>query len=151
MAEGSISVAKRAQTAQRRAEAVQMRCDGNSLEVIALALEYENIEDASRDINRALEINIAAQDHAVDIYRAMELRRLDQMTLALNPGLLRGVPRSVEIALKVSERRAKLLGLDAGTKLEITTIDALDSQIAQLTAQLEAQGIATGVDGALGV
>lgn len=37
-----------------------------------------------------------------------------------------------------SERKAKLLGLDAPAQVEITTIDALDAQIAALEVQLAA-------------
>jgi len=140
-ATATVQTAISAQTADRRAQAVQMRVDGYSLEAITLALEYPNVRAASLDINRALEQSIVAQDHAVDIYREIELRRLDQMLLALNPGIQRGVPRAVEIAIKLCERRAKLLGLDATTKLEITTMDQIDSQIAALTEELARQGL----------
>lgn len=141
MAEGSIQEAIQAQTADRRSQAVQMRVDGHSLETIALALEYKSIHDASTDINRALADSIAAQDHAVDVYREIELQRMDQWLLALRPGILKGIARSIEIAIKIAERRAKLLGLDSTTKLEITTIDNIDNQIALLTAQLAEQGV----------
>lgn len=133
-----------AQVAERRALAVQMRVDGNSLEAIALTLEYRNSGEAAKDITRALEESIAQQTHSVDVYREIEVRRLDQMLLALHPGIQRGTPRAIEIALKVAERRAKLLGLDSATKLELTTIDAVDQQIALLTEELARQAEALG-------
>lgn len=139
--EGSVQVAIEATAAERRAKAVQMRTDGYSLEHIAYALEYDSVRNASLDISKALQKAIADQDHAVDVYREIELRRLDAFMLALQPGIQRGVPRSVEIGLKVSERRAKLLGLDAVSKIELTTMDSIDEQIKRLTAELELAGV----------
>ncbi len=135
-----------AQVAERRSKAVQMRVDGYSLEAVALSLEYDSTAEAANDITRALEEAIAAQVHTVDVYREIEVRRLDQMLLALHPGIQRGTPRAIEIALKVAERRAKLLGLDSATKLELTTIDAVDQQIALLTEELARQAAAMGAD-----
>lgn len=41
-----------------------------------------------------------------------------------------------------AERKAKLLGLDAPTKHEVVTIDAVDREIARLTGELEAAELA---------
>jgi hypothetical protein len=49
-------------------------------------------------------------------------------------------------ALRISERRSKLLGLDAPTEHRITTLDALDAQIAELEAQMAANDEATSCD-----
>lgn len=137
----TVNDAIQAQVAHRRAQAVQMRVDGHTMDTIALALEYASTADASRDIIRALEQGLAEQRHSVEVYREIELRRLDKMHQALQPAVERGVPRAIEIDIKVSERRSKLGGWDATTKLEITTLDAIDSQIAELTAQLANQGV----------
>ena len=45
--------------------------------------------------------------------RRIEGERLDALLLALAPSIAKGQPRAIEAAVKISERRAKLLGLDA--------------------------------------
>jgi hypothetical protein len=52
--------------------------------------------------------------------RELELQRLDEFLRALWPKCQLGNPRAIETALKVSERRAKLMGLDAPEKREVT-------------------------------
>ena len=49
---------------------------------------------------------------AADDLRRLEAERLDALWLAVAPAALRGEPRSVEVAVRISERRCKLLGLD---------------------------------------
>ena len=53
---------------------------------------------------------------AIDV----ELLRLDAMLFALRTKLMKGNCRAIETALRISDRRAKLLGLDAATKTEVT-------------------------------
>lgn len=64
------------------------------------------------------------------------------------PALLDDAPvlKAITTLLRIQERRAKYLGLDAPTKVEAITIDALDAEIAKLAAELEADqaGEATG-------
>lgn len=43
---------------------------------------------------------------------------------------------AIAALLKVQERKAKLLGLDAPTKHEVVTLDAIDAEIARLNAEL---------------
>jgi hypothetical protein len=47
---------------------------------------------------------------------------------------------AIDRLLKIQERRAKLLGLDAPAKLEVLTLDAIDAEIRKLQSEL-------GVDG----
>jgi hypothetical protein len=42
----------------------------------------------------------------------LEIRRLDALTMALAPGIQSGDVRAILAAVRVMERRAKLLGLD---------------------------------------
>jgi hypothetical protein len=46
--------------------------------------------------------------------------RLDQMLQAIWPGVLKGDPQTIALALRIEERRAKLLGLDAPERREVT-------------------------------
>jgi hypothetical protein len=43
---------------------------------------------------------------------------------------------AIDRLLKIQERRAKLLGLDAPARHEVVTLDALDTEIARLSAEL---------------
>ena len=61
--------------------------------------------------------------------RELEVQRLDEFLRALWPKIQTGNPRAIETALKVSERRAKLLGLDAPEKREVT----VDASVQSLT------------------
>ena len=58
--------------------------------------------------------------------RDLEARRLDQLTVALTPGIRAGDPRAVIAAVRVMERRAKLFGLDAPKQMDMTLRGELD-------------------------
>ncbi|MFI2663263.1 hypothetical protein [Micromonospora carbonacea] len=159
----AASKAQRAQVAKRRAEAVAMRMTGASFQAIADALGYSSRGAACQDVTRALEAAIAEQTRATDIYREEELQRLDLLLaeawavlkrqhVTVSHGrvirdedtdqpLIDDGPTlaAIDRVLKIQERRAKFLGLDAPTKVEAITIDALDAEIAKLSAELDEQ------------
>jgi hypothetical protein len=72
----------------------------------------------------------------VETTRAIELERTDVMTAGLWPAVEKGDPKAVAAAIRVSERRARLLGLDAPlqSKTEISTTDTMS--VARIQAQL---------------
>lgn len=153
------SKAQRAATAKRRAEAVQMRIAGADFESIAAALGYSDRAAAHKDITRALEAAALEQAASVEVHRAEELRRLDALLIEAwavlkrdhvtvshgrivrddeeNPILDDGPTLSaIDRILKIQERKAKFLGLDAPQRHEVVTVDAVDAEIARLTAEL---------------
>lgn len=165
------SRSKRAEVAARRTRLIQHRLDGRRYEDIYEELGYASRSAASRDFNRALEGNIAEARASMEVYREAELMRLDQLTITAMRVLTTrhyAVTASGKVArhpdtddvleddgptlaaidrlLKIQDRRAKLLGLDAPQKLEVLTIDAIDAAIADLNTQLAA---AVGEAGAL--
>jgi hypothetical protein len=85
-----------------------------------------------------------------DNVRALEISRIDGIVMAHWPN--RAAAKSADILLRASERRCKLLGLDAPTKLAPTTPDGkpltptvdlsklTDDQLAQMEALYEAAG-----------
>lgn len=150
--------------AQRRAKAVEMRIAGASFQQIADELGYNSRGAACQDVTRALEAAIAEQTRASEVYREEELQRLDMLlaeawrvmkrhhAVVSNGKVVKvdtkdgaeetllddgPVLAAIDRVLKIQERRAKLLGLDAPTKVEAITIDALDAEIARLAAELE--------------
>lgn len=149
--------------AKRRADAVAMRMTGASFQVIADKLGYNSRGAACQDVTRALEANIAEQTRAVEVYREEELQRLDllmaeawrvlrrQHATVSHGRVIRDedtdepllddgpVLAAIDRVLKIQERRAKFLGLDAPTRIEAITVDALDAEIAKLSAELESE------------
>lgn len=175
----TVSRAKRADLAVRRAKLVQYRLEGRPYDDIYEELGYSSAHAASRDFSRALESNIAEQRTSMEVYREAELMKLDDLTTKAMKVLLSrhfvttqagklvehpetGQPllddapvlAAIDRLLKIGDRRAKLLGLDAPQRLEVLTIDAIDAQIRGLTEQLAAldseAGQAEAVEGAAG-
>jgi hypothetical protein len=152
-------------TAQRDAEAARLRSDGLSYQQIADKLGYSHRENARRAVSRALLAIVA--EPAEDL-RALELARLDQMWIDVLEVLRRehvtvshgrviyseetGQPiiddgpvlSAIDRLLRIQDRRAKLLGLDAPSKHEVVTIDAIDAEIAKLEAEQAALGEQSG-------
>jgi len=168
------SKAQRAKTAERRKQAIEMRLGGASFDDIADKLGYSDRAAAHKDITRALETHVAEMHQGVEVLRETELQRLDVLWADAWAVLKRehitvshgrvvyddstGEPiadpgpvlQAINTLLKIQERRAKYLGLDAPTRVEAITIDAIDDAIAKLAAELEADqvGEAAGASGA---
>ena len=63
---------------------------------------------------------------AVSMLRELEVQRLDAMLYAVWDDVLQGDANAVHTALRISERRSRLLGLDAPHSVEARTrIDVL--------------------------
>lgn len=154
------SRAKRADTAQRRKQAIDMRMAGSSYQQIADALGYTTRGAACQDVTRALETAVFEQARSVEAYREEELQRLDvllaeawavlkrqHITVShgriikddLDEPILDDGPTlsAIDRILKIQERRAKFLGLDAPQRHEVVSIDAVDAEIARLSAELQ--------------
>ena len=56
----------------------------------------------------------------VDEVRTIELQRLDSLLFSIWPEAQKGTLKAVDMVVKIMERRAKLLGLDAPTKLMLS-------------------------------
>ncbi|WP_438489567.1 helix-turn-helix domain-containing protein [Streptomyces sp. S186] len=136
------SKAQQAATAERRAKAIRMKIDGASYSEIATALGYSSRSAAHMDVKRSLEKHVVEEGLAIEAWRELELARLDTLQQAIWGKAMSGDTRAIEAALKILDRRAKLLGLDSAIKLEVLTVDALDAQIQRLEAELNAAGIA---------
>jgi hypothetical protein len=153
---------KRLGVAVRRAEAVRLRLDGVRPARIAEILGYKNAHHVVIDLQRAI---AAMTVEPTAELRRLEIARLDDMWIAVLDVLRRehltvshgkvihltdpndpegpGTPlvddapvlNAVDRLLKIQERRAKLLGLDAPTKIGVLDDDALDREEARLEAE----------------
>jgi hypothetical protein len=155
---------RQATAARRRAQVVQMRLAGASFEEIGQQLGVTD--------SRAHQLWTDALDRTAkepaDRWRALELQRLDQLQAAATAVLHathhviqsakvvvddQGRPyvdhgpvlAAVNTLVRVMERRARVLGLDAPARVDakvdgtLTTIDRLDQELDQLEAELAAQ------------
>lgn len=130
------SKAQRAATAERRGKAIAMRLAGLDYETIAQRLGYASRGAACQDITRALEANVAEQNRSADVLRQEELQRLNRLQAGVWQAAVSGDTKAVDTALRIIDRRCKLLGLDAPVRHEVVTLDAIDAEIRRLTAEL---------------
>lgn len=105
--------------AERRTRAFGLRKAGASYRQIAQQLGV-SLNTAWADVNAELiELREQTKGDAVEV-RDIELQRCDEMILGLWPGVRRGDPKAVMAAVRVSERRARLIGLDAPKQVELS-------------------------------
>jgi hypothetical protein len=113
-----------------------MKLAGAELQRIADALGYSSRAAACKDISRAYEIAVAETAQYSETLREQELQRLDRLQVGVWAAALAGDPRAADTALKIIDRRIKLLGLDAPTRYEVITLDAIEQEIQRLSAEL---------------
>jgi hypothetical protein len=141
------------------AEAAQLKADGHTYRQIA-QIQGCSPSGAHARVERAIK---AVPVDAVESLRAVELERLDEMyRVALsqlrtdavrvdhgrivrdddgNPLIDHGAKLiALDRLLKIQDRRAKLLGLDAPSRsrIEVITEDAVDAEIRRLEAEVAA-------------
>jgi hypothetical protein len=143
--------------ASQDAEAARLRARGITYDQIAVTLGYCDRTAARRAVERALVATVA--EPAAEV-RKLELDRLDEMYraalavlerqhLTVSHGriirtdsgdpLLDDAPalQAIDRMIRIMERRAKLLGLDAPAKVEVITLDAIEAEIRRLSAELD--------------
>jgi predicted DNA-binding protein (UPF0251 family) len=128
---------------ERELEPVRLRQAG---------VEYHDIGDrlgisesgAYRAVKRVLArvMRQAKESQAENL--EMDLRRLNAMLVGLWPKVLAGDPQAVVAALRILERRARMLGYDAPAKVAPTTPDgekpwSMDGLSAEEIAQVRAE------------
>lgn len=105
--------------AQRRKDAVELRKAGATFQQIGDQLGITRMA-ACKTVNVALsKINDEIMAQA-DTMRLLELERLEKLWQVMYKQAVQGNQGAVDRCLKISERRAKLLGMDAPIKQEIT-------------------------------
>ena len=114
-------------------EAFRMRSDGESYQEIASELE-SSIDDIVDMIYRH---SRATPEEPMELSRNLQLARLDEAYRAIRPDILAGNLKAVNTMLKIMDRQAKLLGLDADRSITIdkrTTDDVRDMTDEELLA-----------------
>lgn len=96
-------------------KAVELRKAGLSYEAIARKLDIANASSAQLMVRRALS---RVDAEATKDLREIECRRLDDMLFAIWTHVRSGHLGAIDKALKIMERRARLLGLDSPVKFD---------------------------------
>ncbi len=141
---------RNAELFERQATAVRMASRGATFEQIASALGYSDKGDAHRDVMQAL---AAAREQCrieAEQYRAIKLYELNLMRLQAHRIIegqdtpLREKLAAIDRVVRIQEREARLLGLDAPVRSELSgpggkpiliDVDSLShEQIARLSA-----------------
>ena len=110
---------RRLQAAARQKQALKLRLAGASYEDIATQLGYAGRGNAWRSVMAALK---ATLQEPADQVRILEAARLDRLLLGVWTQAAKGNQGAIDRAIKIMERRAKLLGLDAPSKQQIEAV-----------------------------
>jgi len=115
----SESELRRFDAKERQRQAIQLKMAGASYTQIADQLGYASASGAHAAVKRAME---EVPNEEVDSLRQVDNARLNQMLLGVWGKAQKGDFGAIDRALKIMERMAKLNGVDAPTKSEITNI-----------------------------
>ena len=100
---------RRLRAMEKQLAALELRKTGMTFEAIAKTLGYQSRASAFKAVMTAIkELKREPAQELVEL----ELARLDAMLAGLWPSATTGDARSVDSLLRLSERRARLLGLD---------------------------------------
>ena len=108
--------------AERQVRAYELRLKGHSLRAIAAILTGEGIQASHTSVREWISQECSERvSPLADEVRRMELDRLDRWLVKLDEEIEAGnqVARNVDSAVRVSERRARLLGVDAPQQSEL--------------------------------
>jgi len=146
-------------SAERDADACRLRNLAMPYDEIAAQMGYADRSAARKAVERAMLLTVQEPAAA---QRTLQLGRLDLLFreawavlkaehIAINNGRVIMNPANsneplrdhapvlaaIDRLLKIEERRAKLLGLDAPVRAELITIDAIEAEVARLAAELD--------------
>lgn len=124
----------------RELKVLELRRAGLTWHRIAEESGYADASGAYVAYKRAMKRTL---QQPADEIREQELDRIDRLQLALWPNAMKGSERAIVTIVRLMERRAKLLGLDAPTKIQqdVTTWtgdESIDRAVRDLAALLTA-------------
>ncbi len=110
-------IAQNAEAEERRVKVFELTKAGASLRQIAQQLSVSH-ETVRKDRDAVLKELQKVQIVEAEQYRVLELERLDMAMIAIAPQVKKGSFQAIDRWIRLSERRSKLLGLDAPTKID---------------------------------
>jgi len=103
---------------ENQMKALELAKAGVSYRLIAETVGYKSSQAAWAAVKSALKKVITP---AAEEVRLMEIERLDAALMAVWPSVTKGQYGAIDRFLRIQERRAKLLGLDAPARQDITS------------------------------
>lgn len=134
---------------ERDAEAVALRRNGMTWDAIARTLGYSDAGHAHTAFTRFM---ASYPKEAVDESRQLELDRLDAVQQSIWVRCLDSDDKdqhwAIDRFLKISDQRARLMGLNKPVRQEISVLSehTVDDAIVALQEQLASQALAAGVE-----
>lgn len=125
-----------ARIAARNRKALEMALAGATMDRIAEECGWKNKGAASKAVQKMVRDSMQVDPKQLETLRAQEVARLDRLQAAHWMNALRGDARATEMVLKISDRRSKLLGLDAPQKVEAVITEELDGEITRMLSLL---------------
>ena len=124
----------------KEVKVLELRRAGLTWQRIAEETGYADHTGAYAAYKRAIK---PTMQQPADELREQEVDRIDRLQLALWPKAMKGDERSISTIVRLMERRAKLLGLDAPTRIQqdVTTWtgdESIDRAVRDLAALLTA-------------
>lgn len=119
MAQQGNCKGNREKAAERRLRALELRKGGATYRQIGERLGVSEAQ-AHRDVCRALAGLQKLCEAEAEVVRTLEIARLDALLVPMMRQALQGNQGAVDRVLRIAERRAKLLGLDAPVRQEVT-------------------------------
>lgn len=135
-----MSTDKELAVQQRRKQSLTLRLSGMTYAEIAENLGVSNYT-AWQDVNQAL-ADIPKSE--ADQLREEEVGRLDRMQRAVWDAALAGDLQAMQTVLKIVDRRAKLLGLDAPQQVELSGDADLDAVVRKIISAADNEQEASG-------
>ncbi len=117
-------------------DALSLRIGGARYAAIGDALGMTEA-GAAKAVYRALDRIRSEIRESADQYIQLQLERLDKMLLGVWPEAVKGRYGAIDRVLKIEERRARLLGLDAATELIIDWRAKLEEEGVSASAVFE--------------
>jgi hypothetical protein len=103
---------------QREVQAMQLRATGATYEQIADALGYTQRDGAYKAVVRGIRREGEEYHESIEFARSLSLNRLDELLFAIYPAAKSGDRGAIDQVLRLEQRRANLLGLDAPKTFE---------------------------------
>lgn len=119
---GYVAPGAREAAAERRVKALELRKAGASYRQIGRTLGVSE-KTAHGDVHRALAHLAQLETETATALRTLELARLDALYTGHFSRAVAGDDKAARICIAIQERRARLLGLDAPVRTELTGKD----------------------------
>lgn len=119
-------------------QVVELRLAGHSVRQIAAATGMSRSTVHRREHQGIAQLPVLAN---ADELRKVEVARLDRYLAALDQRVQAGDVNAIQAALRVSDRRSKLLGLDAPIQVEgtFTEVTQEDLELAEMMREAQAR------------